>query len=224
MPIRTTVLNSKLNDFVSAGPNSKTELLPYEYYSILDIAGAAGGATKIPAELTFFQQQKGAAGVTTEYTNMPAPGKIGVPYRFLAQYISFRLLPGITELLPAIATVKAASPEESLANDMAKIYDRGFVTFTLLDKDYLQIGPLSALPSGEGVRVSGGIATTALEIAMQSVNSGVAALSNMFAIEVPLAGENVFSVKCAFPSGVFAVYNNLRIKCALHGILQRPEM
>lgn len=224
MPIRTSVLNSKLNDFVRADANSKTELLPYEYYSILDVAGAANGATNIASELTFFQQQKGAAGVTTEYTNMPAPGKIGVPYRFLAQYISFRILPALTENKPALAVDIVATPELSLVNDIAKIYNRGYVSFTLLDKDYLQVGPLSALPSGEGIRVSGGVATTASEINLMSVESGVSSLSNMFAIEVPLAGENVFSVKVAFSSGVFPVYNSLRIKCALHGILQRPEM
>ena len=224
MPIRTTVLNSKLSDFVKADVNSKTELLPYEYYSVLDIAGDQGGGVNIAPDYTFFQQQKGAAGVTTEYTNMPAPGKIGVPYRFLAQYIAFRLLPAINENKPALAVDLVATPEKSLVNDMAKILSRGYVTFTLLDKDYLQIGPLSALPSGEGTVVRGGVATTASEINLQSVNSGISALSNMFAIEVPLAGENVFNVKVTFSSGVFPVYNNLRLKCALHGILQRPEM
>lgn len=224
MPIRTTVLNSKLSDFVRADAGSKTELLPYEYYSILDVAGNQNGLVNILPEYTFFQQQKGAAGVTTEYTNMPAPGKIGVPYRFLAQYISFRLLPALAEDKPALAVDVVATPELSLVNDMAKVLNRGYITFTLLDKDYLSIGPISALPSGEGVVVRGGVATTASEINLQSVNSGVAALSNMFAIEVPLAGENVFSVKLAFSSGVFPVYNSLRIKCALHGILQRPEM
>ena len=224
MPIRTTVLNSKLQDFVSASANSKTELLPYCYYSIVDVDGDAGGAMNVPSEITFFQQQKGAAGVTTEYTNMPAPGKIGVPYRFLAQYIAFEVMPSLTENKAALAIDIVANPEKSLVNDMVKMLNRGYVSFTLLDKDYLQISPLSALPSGAGARVSGGVATTASEINLMSVNNGVNALSNMFAVEIPLAGENVFSVKIAYSSGVFALYNDLRIKCALHGILQRPEM
>lgn len=232
MPLRTKVLNECLSDFVSAkaivGADGKMradrELLPYSYFDTLLVTGASDGSVSCASEYIFFQQQKGSAGVTAEDTNMVSPAKIGVPYRFLAQYCSISILPKYDATDVAFAVADPAVPAKSLINDIAKVLTRGIVTMTLLDKDYLNVGPLMALPAGEGLEVSGlGMMDTGALLAGYAKN-GWGALSNKYAIEVPMAGENTFNVKIAFPKGVFVVRNSFRIKVQLDGILQRPVM
>jgi len=199
------------------------EVLCHRLYHTKTITGAAGGATKIPAELSYFQIKTGQqddTGFATTYEdiNMDVAGQIGTPYKFWGQSLNAYILPDKASVLPALVTFDKAKPEESFVNDAVKILGRGVVTINILNQPIARVAPIMAIPAGMGAKTNAFFSFDT-EYLSSSVDSGVGG----YPLDLYLEDQISFDFKVSFPSGVFALYNTLRLGFAITGFLIRPR-
>lgn len=175
---------------------------------------AAGAAT-----LVFFQNPASGT-VTREDTNMELAGQLPAPQKFLVQGIGIDFISG----LPA-STLGAASAN-SPANDMNAVLQRGYLSFIIGSKQYLNMTSMKSLPSRSYVRA---------DAALSNATTPAAALASMLAFgfvdgdvfkPTPLlleASQN-FRVEISYPGGVVPVPSTnatSRIGVWLYGTLYR---
>src|SRR6185312_15316498 len=113
------------------------------YQPLYDILNYPAAGT---AGLTFYQRTVGSGGTTLSDTNMAAQGALPQPQQFMIHAISVDWYPG-TEAT-ALPVTYGAGAANGAINDMVKVFRYGgYAVFTIGTKQYLQLAPLSKLPS-----------------------------------------------------------------------------
>ena len=128
-------------DFLT--PKENEEAVDQPLYHLQ--AYGTGGATSF----SFFQTAVGSATNGLSDTNMDNAGSLSAGKRFGVFSIGAHFIPS------APMVFNAASTASALNDIKAVIEGIGNLTFTVLNKTYLQAAPLSMLPSGMGVAVGG---------------------------------------------------------------------
>lgn len=175
---------------------------------------AAGANT-----LVFFQNP--VSGTTTqEDTNMQLAGQLPAPQKFLVQGIGIDYLPG-----SAASSLGAASANTPL-NDVWAVLKRGYLSFQIGSKDYLNISPLMSLPPRshiDGVAAVADATTPAASLCSKisvGYSNGPVFKPNPLLLE---ASQN-FKVTISWPGGAVPIPsgdNGARIGVILYGTLYR---
>lgn len=153
-----------------------------------------GGA----AQYTFFQVPLGTATNGLEDTNMQNAGILPSPQKFLVQAIYVDFLSGLAT--SAFGAQSANTP----INDVNFILRRGWLTFSIGQKDYFTMAPLMALPPRAHI---GGVAAlsdaTTAGAALQGRISVGYSEGDVFRLRPFLIDSTVnFSVKINFAAAV----------------------
>lgn len=161
---------------------------------------------------------------TAEDTNMQAAGLLTAPNRFMVMRIC---VPILNSTATAVTVGSASNgTTESFKDDVARLVSRGLFTFTLLNKEYLNLSPLGILPAGLGIWGSVSAATTnsSLNITNALVNNGAPSSSEGYRVLLPLETQTTFSAAISFPKGGgLTTLAALRVGVVLHGVMYRPE-
>lgn len=204
------------------------ELVPWQFHHY---RRAAAGAQTGPFE--YFNvapgQTDGAVVLTKEDTNMFKAGSVGSPNRFLALGLGAVILPTANATPQgALENIANATPTTSIVNDITSLLARGVTSFVTLQKEYVSISPLAALPASFGatgaVAVSRSKSDNDNALIANTLSNGNPILGNLYRIEVPLDEDVQFSVSLSFPIVAVTTNNALRIGYALKGLLRRPEV
>jgi hypothetical protein len=175
---------------------------------------AAGAAT-----LVFFQNP--ASGVVTrEDTNMELAGQLPAPQKFLVQAIGIDFISGL-----APQSLGAASANSNIV-DFNAVLQRGYLSFIIGSKQYLNMTAMKSLPARsyvDGMAAASNATTPAAALA--TVISLPKVTGNVYS-PTPLlleASQN-FRVEISFPGGVVPLPSNnatSRIGVWLYGTLYR---
>lgn len=227
MPDGTTV-PAPANVILSCAPDKEKMLRPGQF-AVNDLdkmeaitqplysyqAYPAAGANT----LVFFQNPVSGT-VTTEDTNMQLAGQLPAPQKFLVQGIGIDYLPGT-----AASSLGAANANSQL-NDVYTILRRGYLSFTIGSKDYLNVSPLMSLPPRSHID---GVA------ALSDATTPAASLNNKISVgycngpvfkpnPLLLEASQNFKVTLSWPGGAVAIPsadNAARIGVILYGTLYR---
>ena len=202
------------------------EVLVHTMYHIKTISGKADGTVNIPSELSYFQIKTGQqddTGFATSYEdiNMEVPGQIGTPYKFWGQTLHAFTLPAKDSEKPALDLFDKAAVEKSFLNDSVKLLNRGVVTLNILNQPILRVAPIGMIPAGMAAKAPSVFGFDA-NVAAQTVENGVDGVSG-YPIDLYLEDQISFDFRVNFPSGVFKLYNTLRLGFAIKGFLIRPR-
>jgi hypothetical protein len=209
--MRTNLLSeaSRAWIYTPADAGQDIEVIHWQYYSFLTIAGNQNGLVNIPSIMSFFNATAGmptSTGVLTKQdTNIPKPNAVGSPYKFLIQEI-FPLV------YPVKATPAAEVAEKGQMDDVRQILKSGVVNLKVLGVDRLEVSPLMVMGSGAGISGNG----------TQDFSNGFPAQSNHYNVEIGLHKDTSFELTATFPV-VFPIYNDIRVGMVIDGLLQRPK-
>ena len=223
--MRTQSIDPKISQLFKSVDMNTYEVLVHELYHIKTITGKDDGTVTIPSELSYFQIKTGQQddnGVATTYedVNMEVAGQIGSPYKFWGQSVEAFVLPAKDSEKPALDLVNTAALEKSYINDAAKILGRGVVTISVLNQPIARIAPVGGLPSGLGAKTQS-VFSFDTNLAAEGVFNGMGGQAHP--LDLYLENQLAFDFKVGFPSGVFKLYNTLRLGFKIKGFLIRPR-
>ena len=214
-------LNKQLEQWIATPYNAgdKVELVNYPFHHIRRLSAGAQAT-----DISFFNvapgQTEGGVVLTKEDVNMFKAGTVGIPYKYFIQDVGIAILPAIADAAPEVDTL--ANVKKRL-NDAKLLMSRGSISISTLSKEYLNISPISRLPSGFGL-FGEGVGSIAATDNVGSYANGWPMLSNVFPVEIPLSGETTFEVHLTFPAGAVTLGADMRLGLFLGGILQRPAV
>ena len=125
-------------------PNANEEMIDQPLYHFQSYG--TSGATSF----TFFQTTIGSATNGLSDTNMEQAGALSLGKKMAVLSVSVHFIPSAPQVNNAGASTASA------LNDIKKVIEGvGALQLTILNKPYLQVAPLSALPAGQGIYTSG---------------------------------------------------------------------
>lgn len=224
--MRTQSIDPYISNVFKSVDMKAFEVLVHTMYHIKTINGAQDGSVSIPSELSYFQIKTGqqddtGAPTTYEDVNMEVAGQIGTPYKFWGQTLHSFVLPSKVSEVPALDVFDKAAVQKSFLNDAVKLMNRGVVTINILNQPIARIAPIAAIPAGMGAKAPSVFGFDA-NVAAQTVQNGGDGITG-YPIDLYLEDQIAFDFKVNFPSGVFKLYNTLRLGFAIKGFLIRPR-
>lgn len=211
------IIPNEMKAFMTPGPNE--EAIDQPLYHLQ--AYGTGGATSF----TFFQTAKGSATNGLADTNMNIAGALSVGQKFVVMSI------GVYFIGSAPQVNNAGASTASSLNDSKKVLEGiGSFSFFVLNKDYLDLAPLSALPSGMGTFV-GGAAYQATQtsgapgdgfISYGTNGLPVASARYQLRCPIPIPAQVTFSAVINFPTAI-TVTTASRMGVYLWGMLIRAK-
>ncbi|MEM5806970.1 MAG: hypothetical protein QW474_01120 [Candidatus Aenigmatarchaeota archaeon] len=221
--MRLNSLDPNITERIKQAMAKGYEVFPQPKYHYREIVGNQDGSVTIKPSYDFFSVAKGQEGTTLEDTNMDKQYAIPSPDEMWVQGIKFIIMPSKTDMTPLLKSVDKTALEKHLINDMGKILNRGVVNISQLSRDLLITAPLITCPASFGV-LSPSVFGFDANISCGIPVSSVPLISNGRPLELYLASEMTFQVKIDFLSGVFPLYNNLRMGFILEGFYLRPKV
>lgn len=210
------VLTPQMKEFLAASQNEEQVDQPiYSYVSY-----GTGGATSF----TFFNTASGSATNGLGDTNMDAAAVLSAGKRFAVFGIGVHFIGSAPHVFNSAVTT-------SQLNDIKGVLEGvSYFQFTVLDKVYYTIAPLSYLPGGFGVFV-GGAAYQRTQASAADGNgyiaygeNGVPQPANMrkLRVAIPIPQQVRFAATVNFPTAV-TIGTASRIGVILDGILIRAR-
>lgn len=211
------IMPPEMTRFLQVGPNE--EAVDQPLYSMQSYLTA--GATSY----TFFQQSRGQATNGVADTNMDNAGSLSAGKRFAITALGVHFIPSAPQVNNAGASTLSA------LNDIKKVIEGiGSLNLTILNKTYLEIAPLSTMPSGMGVW-SGGASYQRTQTSPADGDGFIAYGTNglptpsgryTLAVPIPIPPQVTFSVVLTFPTAI-TVSSNSRIGIFLWGVQIRAK-
>lgn len=199
-------------------PSSNEEVIDQPLYHMQ--AYGTGGATGF----TFFQTAQGSATNGLADTNMTNAGSLSVGQRFAVLSI------GVYFVGSSPMVFNAASTASELNDAKGVLEGIGSLTFTVLNKTYLNIAPIAALPAGMGTFV-GGAAYQRTQATGADGNGFIAYGTNgvpmpsaryQLRCPIPIPAQVSFNVTVNYPTAV-TVSSASRLGIFLWGMLIRAK-
>lgn len=209
--MRTNLLSeaSRAWIYTPADAGQDIEVIHWQYYSFLTIAGLQDGSVSVSPILSFFNATAGmptSTGVLTKQdTNIPKPNAVGSPYKFLIQEVFPLVYPSGAEIAGLV------TPKRQM-DDVIQLLKSGVVNLKVLGVDRMEVAPLMVLGSGAGI----------VGNQDQAFSNGFPVASNRYNVEIGLHKDTSFELTLSFPT-TFAVFNPIRIGMVMDGLLQRPK-
>ncbi len=234
---RMNVTYPTIEDFAAnaVGISGKIELIwqPLYDWNIYPTAGIAN--------LPFFQNPQGtgfsaqpvaaATPKTAADTNLTQTGLLPAPQSFWVDGIEVQVDPGSTATanlfgnpLPSQFNATAAAAVTGPTNDHNAIVRSGLLTFSIMQKNYYQEGPLYRFPPRTAVKVSGGVSlagTNAQPGEKDVLQPYVEGIGVRFDPGYGIATTCNFAVLLSWPALVPTAAFNARIGLFLNGWLFR---
>lgn len=168
--------------------------------------------------LSFFQTPNGSGGKTFADTNMSAAGMLSSPQYFLVESIEVSFFP------TAALTATGAAATAAFLND-TNIFTRynAWLEFSILNKFYVQEGPLGKFPPRNALRVAAAASDTTTAGANQkTIINYAAADGELYNFPDPLVipPNTTFLVSLKWPAAV-AISANAQVMVNLTGISYR---
>jgi len=211
------IIPAEMKAFLQPGPNEEAVDQPLYHLQ----SYGTGGATSF----TFFQTAQGSATNGLADTNMDNAGSLSAGKRFAIFAVGVHFIPSA----PQVNNAGASSA--SALNDIKKVIEGiGSLTLTVLNKVYLNVAPLSMLPSGMGI-FNGGAAYQATQSSGANGDGFIAYGTNgipapasryQLRVPIPIPPQVTFSVSLAFPTAI-TVTTASRIGLFLWGIQIRAK-
>jgi hypothetical protein len=199
-------------------PSSNEEVIDQPLYHMQSYG--TGGATSF----TFFQTAQGSATNGLADTNMTNAGSLSVGQRFAVLSLGVYMIPSAPMQFSGGSTASAL-------NDIKGVIEGiGSLTFTVLNKTYLNTAPLASMPAGMGTFIGGASYQRTQASAADANgfiaygNNGVPMPSARYQLRspVPIPAQVSFNVTVNFPTAI-TVTTASRLGIFLWGLLIRAK-
>lgn len=210
------IMPQEMKNFLQVSPNEEAVDQPLYHIQSYGTSGATS--------FTFFQTARGSATNGLADTNMDNAGNLSAGKRMAVTSI------GVCFLASPAMVFNAASTASAL-NDAQKVLEGiGSLSFVVLNKDYLDVAPISLLPAGFGINI-GGASYQRTQASAADGNGFIAYANNgvpipqaryQLKVPIPIPQQVSFQVTMAFPTAI-TVTTASRIGVHLYGIQIRAK-
>lgn len=210
------IIPQEMKAFLQPSVNEEAVDQPLYHLQSYGTAGATS--------FTFFQTAVGSATNGLADTNMDIAGSLSAGKRFAVFAVGICLIGSAPMVFNAAVTTSAL-------NDIKNVLEGvGSFTFTVLNKQYLQLAPLATLSAGFGVNV-GGAAYQRTQSSGADGNGYIAYGNNgvplpaaryQLRVPIPIPAQVTFSAVCAFPTAI-SISTASRLGVHLWGIQIRAK-
>src|SRR5213075_1262390 len=138
---RINIMPDDMKRFLQVAGNEEAVDQPLYHYQSYGTSGAT--------TFTFFNTATGSATNGLADTNMDNAGNLSAGKRFAVAAISIDLLPSAPMVFNAASTASALNDAYKVLNGV------GYMNFQVLNKNYLTVAPLTAMPAGQGLFIGG---------------------------------------------------------------------
>lgn len=210
------IISQQMREFLQPKSTEEAVDQPLYHYQSYGTAGATS--------FTFFQTAQGSATNGIADTNMPQAGSLSAGQKFAVMSIGVHFIGSPPQVFNAAVTTSQLNDAKGVLEGI------GSLSFNVLNKNYLNIAPLSALPAGEGTYV-GGASYQRTQASAADGNGYIAYATNglpvpsaryQLRVPIPIPAQTTFSVTVNFPTAI-TVGTASRLGITLWGVLIRVQ-